>query len=124
MGFEQRRDIGRHDRDRIAATDAAPCQCRGEPPASRLEFAIRVRLSTVAHGDLVRPDERAAREKLYRRERNIVRALFAERIAERLAAYHEAGADSVAVVPSTAEDSGGREVFGAIATSSGLVERT
>jgi len=48
----------------------------------------------------------------------------AERIAERLAAYHEAGADSVAVVPSTAEDSGGREVFGAIATSSGLVERT
>jgi len=83
VGFEQRRDIGRHHRDRIAATDAAPCQCRGEPPASRLEFAIRVRLSTVAHGDLVRPDERAAREKLYRRERDIVRALFAERIAER-----------------------------------------
>jgi probable F420-dependent oxidoreductase len=31
-----------------------------------------------------------------------------DRVAERLRAYHEAGADCVAVVPSTAEDPGGR----------------
>jgi probable F420-dependent oxidoreductase len=39
----------------------------------------------------------------------------AERIAERLQAYHQAGADSVAVVPSTAEDPGGRATLRAAA---------
>jgi probable F420-dependent oxidoreductase len=39
----------------------------------------------------------------------------AERIATRLRAYHEAGADCVAVVPSTAEDPGGRAVLTAVA---------
>ena len=77
MGFEQRRDIGRHQRDGIAAADAAPRQRRSQPSAARLELAIRVRLNPVKHGDLVRPDERAAREKLHRRERDVVRALFA-----------------------------------------------
>jgi probable F420-dependent oxidoreductase len=38
----------------------------------------------------------------------------ADRVAERLHAYREAGADCVAVVPSTAEDPGGRETLGAI----------
>ena len=38
-----------------------------------------------------------------------------ERIAETLRAYHEAGADCVAVVPSTAEDPGGRAVLAAVA---------
>jgi probable F420-dependent oxidoreductase len=38
-----------------------------------------------------------------------------ERIAASLRAYHEAGADCVAVVPSTAEDPGGRAVFAAAA---------
>ena len=38
-----------------------------------------------------------------------------ERIAESLRAYHEAGADCVAVVPSTAEDPGGRAVLTAVA---------
>jgi alkanesulfonate monooxygenase SsuD/methylene tetrahydromethanopterin reductase-like flavin-dependent oxidoreductase (luciferase family) len=37
------------------------------------------------------------------------------RIAASLQAYHEAGADCVAVVPSTAEDPGGRAVFTAVA---------
>jgi probable F420-dependent oxidoreductase len=36
-------------------------------------------------------------------------------IAARIAAYHEAGADQVAVVPSTAEDTAGRGVLGALA---------
>jgi probable F420-dependent oxidoreductase len=39
----------------------------------------------------------------------------AERIATGLRAYQEAGADCVAVVPSTAEDPGGRAVLGAVA---------
>jgi probable F420-dependent oxidoreductase len=38
-----------------------------------------------------------------------------ERIAASLRAYHEAGADCVAVVPSTAEDPGGRAVLAAVA---------
>jgi probable F420-dependent oxidoreductase len=38
-----------------------------------------------------------------------------ERIAASLRAYHEAGADCVAVVPSTAEDAGGRAVLSAVA---------
>jgi probable F420-dependent oxidoreductase len=38
-----------------------------------------------------------------------------ERIAAGLRAYHEAGADCVAVVPSTAEDPGGRAVLAAVA---------
>jgi alkanesulfonate monooxygenase SsuD/methylene tetrahydromethanopterin reductase-like flavin-dependent oxidoreductase (luciferase family) len=41
-----------------------------------------------------------------------------ERIAETLRAYHEAGADCVAVVPSTAEDPGGRAVLTAVAEAS------
>ena len=40
-----------------------------------------------------------------------------ERIAETLRAYHEAGADCVAVVPSTAEDPGGRAVLTAVANA-------
>jgi probable F420-dependent oxidoreductase len=36
-------------------------------------------------------------------------------IAARIDAYHEAGADTVAIVPSTAEDPGGRAVLGAVA---------
>jgi probable F420-dependent oxidoreductase len=39
----------------------------------------------------------------------------AERIAERLRAYHQAGADAVAVVPSTAEDPSGRATLNAVA---------
>jgi probable F420-dependent oxidoreductase len=39
----------------------------------------------------------------------------AERIAARLRAYHDAGADSVAVVPSTAEDPGGEATLRAVA---------
>jgi probable F420-dependent oxidoreductase len=38
----------------------------------------------------------------------------ADRVAERLHAYRDAGADCVAVVPSTAEDPGGRETLSAI----------
>jgi probable F420-dependent oxidoreductase len=38
----------------------------------------------------------------------------AGRIAERLRAYHESGADCVAVVPSTAEDPGGRATLAAL----------
>jgi probable F420-dependent oxidoreductase len=39
-----------------------------------------------------------------------------ERIADRIRAYHAAGADTVAVVPSTAEDPGGRAVLGVCAS--------
>ena len=42
-----------------------------------------------------------------------------ERIAASLRAYHEAGADCVAVVPSTAEDPGGRAVLTAVADARG-----
>ena len=38
----------------------------------------------------------------------------ADRIAARLHAYHQAGADCVAVVPATAEDPGGRQILGAL----------
>ena len=38
-----------------------------------------------------------------------------ERIAVRLQAYHEAGADSVAIVPATAEDPGGAATLNAVA---------
>lgn len=41
----------------------------------------------------------------------------ADRIAARLRAYHEAGADCVAVVPSTAEDPGGRATLRAATTA-------
>ncbi len=37
-----------------------------------------------------------------------------DRVAERLGAYREAGADCVAVVPSTAEDPGGRATLSAL----------
>jgi alkanesulfonate monooxygenase SsuD/methylene tetrahydromethanopterin reductase-like flavin-dependent oxidoreductase (luciferase family) len=40
-----------------------------------------------------------------------------ESIAASLRAYQEAGADCVAVVPSTAEDPGGRAVLGAVANA-------
>jgi probable F420-dependent oxidoreductase len=39
----------------------------------------------------------------------------AEQIGERIAAYHEAGADHVGIVPSTAEDPSGRRVMAALA---------
>ena len=38
-----------------------------------------------------------------------------EGIAERLQAYHDAGADTVAIVPSTAEDPGGAATLNAVA---------
>ena len=40
-----------------------------------------------------------------------------EGIAERLQAYHRAGADTVAIVPATAEDPGGRAALCAVATA-------
>jgi probable F420-dependent oxidoreductase len=40
-----------------------------------------------------------------------------DRIAARLQAYHHAGADSVAIVPGTAEDPGGRAAFAAVASA-------
>jgi alkanesulfonate monooxygenase SsuD/methylene tetrahydromethanopterin reductase-like flavin-dependent oxidoreductase (luciferase family) len=42
-----------------------------------------------------------------------------EGIAQRIGEYHAAGADTVAVVPSTAEDPAGREVLTAIAEAFG-----
>jgi probable F420-dependent oxidoreductase len=39
----------------------------------------------------------------------------AAQVAARMSAYHEAGADVVGVVPSTAEDPGGRRALGAVA---------
>jgi probable F420-dependent oxidoreductase len=42
----------------------------------------------------------------------------AEEISRRVAAYHEAGADHVGVVPSTAEDPAGRRVMAALASES------
>jgi alkanesulfonate monooxygenase SsuD/methylene tetrahydromethanopterin reductase-like flavin-dependent oxidoreductase (luciferase family) len=41
----------------------------------------------------------------------------ADRVAARLRAYREAGADCVAVVPSTAEDPGGRSTLRAVTTA-------
>jgi probable F420-dependent oxidoreductase len=41
----------------------------------------------------------------------------ADEVITRISAYHEAGADIVGVVPSTAEDPGGRRVLGAIGES-------
>jgi alkanesulfonate monooxygenase SsuD/methylene tetrahydromethanopterin reductase-like flavin-dependent oxidoreductase (luciferase family) len=38
-----------------------------------------------------------------------------ERVAARLQAYHDAGADSVAIVPSTSEDPGGAATLNAVA---------
>ena len=38
-----------------------------------------------------------------------------EDIARRLQAYHDAGADSVAIVPATAEDPGGAATLNAVA---------
>ncbi|MGO9929633.1 MAG: LLM class F420-dependent oxidoreductase, partial [Mycobacterium sp.] len=43
----------------------------------------------------------------------------ADRVAARLCAYCEVGADCVAVVPSTAEDPGGRATLGAISRRCG-----
>jgi probable F420-dependent oxidoreductase len=43
----------------------------------------------------------------------------AEHVAERIAAYHQAGADVVGVVPSTAEDPDGKRVLEAAATGAG-----
>ena len=47
-------------------------------------------------------------------------ALGPDRDAARIAEYHDAGADVVGVVPSTAEDPGGRAVLDAIARSAAL----
>jgi probable F420-dependent oxidoreductase len=44
-------------------------------------------------------------------------------IAARIDAYHDAGADHVAVVPSTAEDPAGRRVLEVLARHAGLVAR-
>jgi alkanesulfonate monooxygenase SsuD/methylene tetrahydromethanopterin reductase-like flavin-dependent oxidoreductase (luciferase family) len=38
-----------------------------------------------------------------------------DRIAARLQAYHDAGADTVAIVPATAEDPGGAATLNAVA---------
>jgi alkanesulfonate monooxygenase SsuD/methylene tetrahydromethanopterin reductase-like flavin-dependent oxidoreductase (luciferase family) len=43
----------------------------------------------------------------------------ASEIAARIAAYHDAGADHVGVVPSTAEDPAGRAVLAALAAREG-----
>ena len=40
-----------------------------------------------------------------------------EGVAKRLQAYHDAGADSVAIVPATAEDPGGRAGLAAVASA-------
>jgi probable F420-dependent oxidoreductase len=48
----------------------------------------------------------------------------AESVIERVRAYHEAGADIVGVVPSTAEDAGGRRVLTALAEGFGASVRT
>ncbi|HSS22954.1 MAG TPA: LLM class F420-dependent oxidoreductase [Mycobacterium sp.] len=45
----------------------------------------------------------------------------ADRVAARLRAYREAGADCVAVVPSTAEDPGGRATLHAVTTAVGSI---
>ena len=64
MRFEQRRHVRRHHRDRVAGSDAAPAQRVGEPPATRVEFAIGVARSTVDDRELVGIDRRRrAREK-------------------------------------------------------------
>ena len=42
---------------------------------------------------------------------------YGAEIAARISAYHEAGADVVGVVPSTAEDPGGRRALAAAAAS-------
>jgi probable F420-dependent oxidoreductase len=44
----------------------------------------------------------------------------ADRVSEKLRTYRQAGADCVAVVPSTAEDPGGRTTLGAISRRCGL----
>ena len=46
-----------------------------------------------------------------------------EDVVARISAYHDAGADVVGVVPSTAEDPGGRRVLGAVAETSVAIER-
>jgi probable F420-dependent oxidoreductase len=48
----------------------------------------------------------------------------AERVATRIAAYHAAGADNVAVVPCTAEDPGGRAALGAAFSPASRLART
>jgi probable F420-dependent oxidoreductase len=48
----------------------------------------------------------------------------AKTVAGRISAYHEAGADIVGVVPSTAEDPGGRRVLTAVATAARTQPRT
>jgi hypothetical protein len=65
--FEERRDVGSHDRDGVAAPDAALRERRGEAPAARLHLAVRVREPPMADRDLVRPDERAALEESHGR---------------------------------------------------------
>ena len=66
MRLQQRRHVGRHDRNRIAAADSGACERRSEPPAARLELAVGIGQRAVAHRDLVRPDERAALQELHR----------------------------------------------------------
>ena len=40
MGLEHRRRVGEHDRDGVAALDAAPRQRRGEPARARIELPV------------------------------------------------------------------------------------
>jgi probable F420-dependent oxidoreductase len=77
--------------------------------------------STLGFGDLVRRARAGARRLELATSvpvelLDFVCALGSgERIAERLRAYHQAGADAVAVVPSTAEDPSGRATLNAVA---------
>ena len=85
MRFEQRRDVGRHHGDRVAASDAMLRQRRRKAPAARVEFAIAVRDVAMPHRDLVRIDQRATLEKLNRGKRDVVGAVAVESRGKRMA---------------------------------------
>ena len=69
MAFEHRRRVGEHDRDRVAAPDAALRQRRGEPARARVELAVGAPQRAVDDRDRVGEDARRALQECQRRQR-------------------------------------------------------
>src|SRR4051812_4611734 len=72
MRLQQFGYIGSYHRDRIADTDAALCQRRGEPAAALIELAVSVAPVAMDHRYLIWVDFGRPLQKTERRERHEV----------------------------------------------------
>ena len=76
--LERGRGIGRHDRDRVARTDAARDQRRGQAPAAGVSLGPALPQLAVDHRRVVRVDLGRAGQEAERAKRRVVGPVLAE----------------------------------------------